>query len=206
MTFFEQVGKRITDAGQVAAQHTRVLTDTTRLNVKIAENKKKMTQLLFEMGQDYYQKHRKETDNEEQEYIDQVNVLFREIIQWQDEIERLKSADVCRVCGSRIMEGASFCMGCGTRLGSDEIEEPPVIPAAGTKTCPICGSVIEEDSVYCTACGVKLEDLNTPQEPYEFMELEEVHKEAPREIGICPVCGLKAMPGDTFCQNCGTKL
>lgn len=53
MAFFEQIGRRITDAGQGVAQQTKNLTDMTRLNAKISENKKKMSQLLFEMGEDY---------------------------------------------------------------------------------------------------------------------------------------------------------
>ena len=89
MALFEQLGKKITDASHGVVKQTRNLTDTTRLNAKISENKKKMSQLLFEMGNDYYKKHRKDQDCEEQEYIDQLNVLFHEILRYQKEIEEI---------------------------------------------------------------------------------------------------------------------
>lgn len=46
MAFFENIGKKITDAGQGVALQTKKLTDTTRLNAKIAENKEKMSQRI----------------------------------------------------------------------------------------------------------------------------------------------------------------
>ena len=171
MAFFDQISKRITDAGQVAAQHTRVLTDTTRLNMKIAENKKKMSQLLFEMGHDYYQKHRKDIDNEEQAYIDQVNVLFLEIINCQDEIERIKAAAVqerspwlntrkCPVCGSAVEQDSVFCTTCGIRLPeenhefveTDKLEETAFRP----RVCPVCGAEVEDHDLFCLSCGTEL--------------------------------------------------
>ncbi len=116
MAFFKQIGKRITDVSQGVAQQTRNLTDITRLNAKIAEKKETMSQLLFEMGHDYYQKHRKDTDCEEQEYVDRLNALFLEIMKCQDEVELLKAPNTCKACGARLAEGASICMNCGARL------------------------------------------------------------------------------------------
>lgn len=203
MAFFEQIGKRITDAGQGVAQQTKNLTDTTRLNAKIAENKKKMSQLLFEMGQDYYQKHRKDKDNEEQEYIDLVNELFREILKCQKEIELIKAVDVCKVCGSRIVEGSSFCMSCGARLNADEIDDSSLIDSSNTRKCPVCGTVVDEESAFCTSCGAKLAD---PDDAYEYTEGDEAPEETQYSSRICPVCGAEAEDEDLFCLNCGAKL
>lgn len=198
MAFFENIGKKITDAGQGVALQTKKLTDTTRLNAKIAENKEKMSQLLFEMGNDYYKKHRKDAACEEQEYIDQVNALFYDILKWQKEIEQIKSADVCKVCGARIEAGAAFCMSCGAGLGADEME---VDESAGgtTRRCHICGAAVEEGSAFCIYCGTKLANTDNRAEP--AMEVE------PQSYGrVCPVCGMEAEEEDMFCMNCGTRL
>lgn len=200
MDFFERIGRKITDAGQGVAQQTRNLTETTRLNGKIAENKKQMSQLLFEMGQDYYKKHRKETDNEEQEYIDRVNALFREIVKCQKEIERIKTADVCKVCGSRIVEGSSFCMSCGTRLDAEELE---YIPSDSARRCPVCGTVADEDSAFCTACGTRLEDIDNA---YVGAMMERETEETRYVPRICPICGSEAEEEDLFCLTCGSRL
>lgn len=199
MAFFEQIGRRITNAGQGVAQQTKNLTEITRLNAKISENKKKMSQILFEMGQDYYLKHKRETDNEEQEYIDRVNELFREVMDFQDEIERIKTADVCKVCGSRIVEGSCFCMSCGAKLNANEIESNLLTESSSARSCPNCGAAADEDSMFCTACGAKLYE---PDDGYSGTAQEE-HQ---YPVRICPKCGTDASDDDMFCSNCGARL
>ena len=197
MAFLEEIGKKITNAGQGVAQQTKNLTETTRLNAKISETKKKMSQLLFEMGNDYYKKHRKDKDCEEQEYIDQLNVLFHEILKYQQEIEEIKNSAVCKVCGSRIAEGAAFCMSCGTKVGADEVEVEED-DDEDIRTCHACGAPVDEDCVFCMACGTKLEnsvDVYSDEEAYEDDSAK-----------ICPICGAEAEDDDMFCIMCGTKL
>lgn len=41
MAFFEQIGKKITNAGQNVAQQTKNFTDVTQLNSAISEREKK---------------------------------------------------------------------------------------------------------------------------------------------------------------------
>lgn len=157
MAFFEQIGKRITNVGQGVAKQTKNLTDITRLNAKIAEKKETMSQLLFEMGHDYYQKHRKDTDCEEQEYVNQLNALFLEIMKCQDEVEMLKASNTCKVCGARLAENASFCMNCGARLGPNESEERNAENEVPGRKCPACGAEAEDEDMFCTVCGAKLD-------------------------------------------------
>ncbi len=157
MAFFQQIGKRITDVGQGVAQQTKNFTDVARLNAKIAEKKEKMSQLLFEMGHDYYQKHRKDTDCEEQDYVDQINALFCEILKCQDDVEMLKAPNTCKACGARLADGASFCMNCGARLASNEREEENAENEIPVKMCPACGAKVEDENMFCTACGTKLD-------------------------------------------------
>lgn len=193
MAFFEEISKKITNVGQGVAQQAKNLSDTARLNAKISENKKRMSQLLFEMGNDYYKKHRKDQDCEEQEYIDQLNVLFHEIVKFQKEIEEIKTSETCKVCGFRVAEGAVFCMNCGTRVGAEEIEVEED-ENEDVRQCPACGADIDEDSVFCTACGKRLEDVSD-----EYSDEEETAR-------ACPTCGTEAEADDMFCMICGTKL
>ena len=198
MALFEQIGKKIADASHGVVKQTRNLTDTTRLNAKISENKKKMSQLLFEMGNDYYKKHRKDQNCEEQEYIDQINALFHEILKYQEEIETIKTSEICKVCGSRIADGEEFCMSCGTRVGADEVEYEDD-ESESVRCCPTCGEEVDEESVFCTACGQKLEDAEDECSDEEYEDGEE-------SVRVCPTCGTEAEDDDIFCMNCGTKL
>ena len=199
MAFFEEISKKITNAGQGVAQQAKNLSDTARLNAKISENKKRMSQLLFEMGNDYYKKHRKDQDCEEQEYIDRINVLFREILRFQKEIEEIKTSETCKVCGSRITEGAAFCMSCGSRVCEEEIEDAENETAV-VRRCPACGADIDEDSTFCTACGQRLEDADAECSDEEEYEGEE------ESVRVCPTCGTEAENDDIFCMNCGARL
>lgn len=199
MAFFEEIGKKLTNAGQGVAKQTKNLTETTRLNAKITETKKKMSQLLFEMGNDYYKKHRKDKDCEEQEYIDQLNVLFHEILKYQKEIEEIKTSETCKVCGSRIAEGAAFCMSCGTKVGTDEVEDTEDDDEV-TRMCPACGAAVDDDCVFCMACGTKLEDSIDEDSD------EEEYEDEDGSVRVCPTCGTEAEDDDMFCMICGTKL
>lgn len=202
MAFFEEIGRRIANAGQDVARQTRNLTDTTRLSAKISENKKKMSQLLFEMGNDYYKKHRKDKDCEEQEYIDQLNTLFHEILKYQKEIEEINTSETCNVCGSRVSEGAAFCMKCGTKLDADELED--IEDDESILTCPSCGAEVDEDSAFCAACGIKLEDTAEEYSDDDENEAEEYEDEDTARI--CPTCGAEAEDDDVFCMMCGARL
>lgn len=198
MALFEEIGRRIANAGQGVAQQTKNLTETTRLNAKISENKKKMSQLLFEMGNDYYKKHRKDVDCEEQEYINKVNALFFEVIQLEDEIEKIKTSENCKACGARLSNGAAFCMSCGAKLGKDDIEEMEA-PQKASKACPACGEIVDADSLFCVSCGAKLSgDENGYSDEQEY--------EQDAAARICPVCGAEAEDDDVFCIGCGNKL
>lgn len=197
MALFEQIGKKITVASQGVVKQTRNLTDTTRLNAKISENKNKMSQLLFEMGNDYYKKHRKDQDCEEQEYIDQINALFIEILNYQKEIEEIKTAESCPACGARIAEDAAFCMKCGTKLSPEEIEEESNEPS---RKCPSCGEVVDDDNVFCIYCGTKISDN---ADDFSDDSEEQIEDEPMR---ICPECGAEAENDDVFCMICGAKL
>lgn len=196
MAFFDDIGKKITNAGQEVVQQTKNLTDTTRLNGKISENKKEMSQLLFEMGNDYYKKHKKDKNCEEQEYIDRINALFLEILKCQKEIEEIKNASVCKVCGARIAEGAAFCMNCGARVGADEMEDTETYDESVRK-CPVCGAPVDEGSLFCMTCGTRLENA---------AEDSSGHAAQMKSARVCPNCGTEAEDDDAFCMICGTKL
>lgn len=200
MAFLEQISRRLTDAGQSVAQQTKNLTDTTRMNAKILENKKKISKLLLEMGQDYYQKHKDDADNEEQAYINRINELSQEITRCQNEIVQIKTAPICRSCGARITENSAFCMNCGAKL---QTVQAPVSSPVPTRTCPACGSTVARDSAFCISCGTKLEVL---EEEYVFIEDEDIPSEAQISPRICPVCDTETQDEDLFCPVCGTQL
>lgn len=155
MAFFEQIGRRITDAGQGVAQQTKNLTDTTRLNNLISEKKKKMSKLLWELGQDYYHKHKRDTSCEEQEYINQINTLLAEISMHKEEINQIKGVGTCVECGAEVPSNAVFCINCGAKVVTHKNVATTL--NADARICPVCGAEAGEDNLFCNYCGTKLD-------------------------------------------------
>ncbi len=155
MAFFEELGKRITDAGQGVAQQTKNLADVTRLNGAISEKEKQISQLIFSIGQDYYMRHKEDSDSEEQQFIEQINALYAEIAKHQEEILLVKGFVKCPSCGADVSVQASFCNSCGTK-----VERMEIVEAAGaeTKTCPSCGATVGAENNFCNQCGAKLSE------------------------------------------------
>ena len=157
MAFLEQLGKRLSDAGQGAAQQAKNFTDVTRLNSAISDKEKKITQLYASIGQAYYQRHRSDPDAEELQQIEAVNALFAEIAQCQEEIKQIKGIVKCPSCGADVPLQAAFCNSCGAKM------EPAAPQAAvhteDTKICPVCGAASPRENRFCTSCGTKFDEM-----------------------------------------------
>lgn len=153
MAFFEQLGKRLVDAGQGVAQQTKNLADVTRLNSSISEKERKVSQLYLAMGQSYYEAHRQDPAAECLQQIEQINQLHEEIAQQQEEIKQIKGVVKCTACGAEIPLHAAFCNVCGAKVVSDEM---PRQDSRDLVTCPICGERTSRENTFCRHCGTRL--------------------------------------------------
>lgn len=154
MAFFEQLGKRITDASQGVAQQTKNFADITRLNNSISEKEKRITQLYLTIGKNYYERHKEDLSSQEQQSIDQINVLSAEIAQCREEIKQIKGVTKCTVCGAEIPVNAAFCNACGAKVVPTEAAS--AVTNADAKICPSCGAKVGKENGFCTNCGTKL--------------------------------------------------
>ena len=158
MAFFEQIGKRLADAGQGVAQQTKNFADVTRLNSEISEKERKITQLYQTIGQTYYQNHSQAPEPEYRQAVEEIRALLTEIAQHQEEIKQIKGIVKCPGCGADVPLQAVFCNACGARMASRS-------PAPGDGVpCPACGALSPRGNRYCTHCGVKLIENDTEEE------------------------------------------
>ena len=102
MAFFEQLAKRLTDAGQNVAQQTKNLADVTQLNSAISDKEKKISQLYLNIGQLYYEEHKGDSTAEHQEIIGEINALYAEIAQNREKIKQIKGVVMCPKCGADV--------------------------------------------------------------------------------------------------------
>lgn len=99
MAFFEQLGKRITDAGQGVAQQTKNFADITRLNSAVSDKERKIAQLYQSIGQSYYEQHSGDAEPQLQPAVEEIKALFAEIAQHKEEIKQIKGIVKCPHCG-----------------------------------------------------------------------------------------------------------
>lgn len=86
----------------------------------------------------------------------------------------------CDRCGTQIIDGDRFCMGCGAPAAD---REPGI-------ACPGCGAQNKLGSSVCGACGRPL----PATEAYEQNGI------------ICPSCGGESAFGNAYCDLCGRPL
>lgn len=156
MDFFEQIGRKITNAGQNVAQQTKNFADISQVNSIISENQKKISQSLLELGEMYYGSHKDDSSAEFYEIITEINKLYFEIEQKQEKIKQIKGVVKCPQCGADVVPNAAFCNVCGSKIKRETAE------AAKDESqiyCPVCQAVVDPADSFCNHCGTKLKKL-----------------------------------------------
>lgn len=92
MELFEQIGKKVTDAGQGAAQQAKIVADIAKLTGMISERKKRVAQLYGEVGKLYYEQHKDDPEAEEPDRIREITTLTEEIAKARKTVKQLQSA------------------------------------------------------------------------------------------------------------------
>lgn len=158
MAFFEQIGKKLSDAGQGAAQQAKNFADVTRLNSTISEKEKRIAQVYAEIGQAYYERHKNDRNlqAEEAERIKEINTLNAEILQCQESVKQIRGVTKCPSCGADVPANAAFCNACGTKISSEEKEKSSPAPA-DELICPKCHKLVPAENLFCNHCGTKIE-------------------------------------------------
>ena len=147
MAFFDNLGKKLSDAGQNVSLQTKNMGEINRLNGLINENRKSISSLCFELGKAYYQAHYNSDDCEFSEQVGRIRGLLDGIEEAEETIKRLKGIKKCPGCGTDIPAQTAFCPNCGTQVGA---------AAPKPRVCPGCGKTAPEGSSFCVYCGTKL--------------------------------------------------
>lgn len=156
MAFFEEIGKKISDAGQGVAQQTKNFTDITKLNGLIHEKEKKINQFYLLLGQSYYEKHKDSFSNEEAEKFNEIATLLNEVKQYREEIKQIKGVQKCTSCGADVPLDSQFCNCCGAKVANNT----PNINSEDLILCPACNASIKKNSSFCTKCGCQINKTN----------------------------------------------
>lgn len=213
MAFFDDLGKKITQAGQAVSQKTKDFTGVAKLNAAIADEEKKLQNTYAQIGRLYVSKHTNDCEPDFVGLISTIKDSEQNIINYRQQIQNIKGLVRCEKCGAEIANNISFCNACGAPV-------KPVIPTAPAApanpnliTCAGCGQMVSKDLKFCTACGTPTAQaapapVPTPvAAPVPTPVAEPTVTAAEEPVAKrCVTCGADIPEGMAFCQECGTKV
>ncbi len=156
MAFFENLGKKLTDAGQGISQQTKNMADVAKLNSAINDKKKQITAAFTALGEAYYNAHKGDVDGEFGQQVFSIGRLYDEIAAAEDEIKTIKGVTKCERCGADIPLNAGFCSSCGAPAPR-QASQPAPAPEAQPRLCPNCQRPVPAGNKFCTSCGTKID-------------------------------------------------
>lgn len=150
MAFFDNLSRKLTQAGQGALQKTKDIADVARLNSAIADEEKVLNNNYYQIGKLYAQLHSADCEECFSAYIAGINESLKKIEDLKVELQAVKAIAKCPNCGAEVPNTSAFCNACGTAMPN---------PAGNAydpdkyAKCPKCNSFVEKEMNFCTQCG-----------------------------------------------------
>ena len=169
MAFFDDLGKKITQAGQAVSQKTKDFTGVAKLNAAIADEEKKLQNTYSQIGRIYVSKHANDFESDFSGLIASVKESENNIVNYRQQIQSIKGLVRCEKCGAEIANNISFCSACGAPVApaapaSYAAPAAPSAPVANPNLvlCTGCGQMISKDLKFCTSCGTPTASATQP--------------------------------------------
>lgn len=148
MAFFDNIGRKVSEAGQKMIQKTGEMSDTSRLNAQIGDEEKKMNAAYLQIGKLYASLHRNDPEPEFAPFVQSVTSSEDTIRVCREQIQRIKGVRSCPKCGAEVSAASAFCALCGAPM---PMENPTV--SGDVLVCASCGTILEAGMRFCTNCG-----------------------------------------------------
>lgn len=154
---------KLNDIAKSIGDMTNDAIETNKLNSRISGEKAAIRELMYQIGEHYYEKHRSGENIDTEVYEIMVNIDHHHdvIKEWEVQLTTNKEQApvasnsgvlntendlICSVCGKQNALGTKFCQECGNKL-----EQPQ------HTTCPSCGEIVADGLKFCGKCGGKIE-------------------------------------------------
>jgi predicted nucleic acid-binding Zn ribbon protein len=200
MAFFNEIGKKVSQAGQGAVQSTKNFAATAKLNSQIEDEERKIDDLYYQIGKAYFASHRDNPDESLAAYFTAVVNAQKTIDEYKEQVKQIKGVVNCPGCGAEVPYNVTFCNSCGTRMPVHRAPQP--VQPENTVTCSVCGAFVPADFKFCSKCGSLMEKAPEPVAP----TAPEVPVVPVETVRICPNCGKQLEDGAVFCTGCGQKV
>jgi len=208
MAFFDDVGKKIAQTSQGAAQKAKSMAEIVKLNGQISDEEKHISNAFYQIGKTYYENFGTEPDQLFAQLIAGINDSNTKIAIYSEQVSQLKGIVRCPNCGAEVPYGVLFCSSCGVQMNTAPAGAQATAPIDNTLYCVKCGAPITAGKAFCAKCGQKVEPSGAPvpiSQPEAPAQTQYSAYTAPAETGKCTICGYDLPEGAAFCLNCGQK-
>lgn len=114
MAFFDEIGKKISQTGQMAVQKTKEIADIAKLNSNISDEEKKISNAFYQIGQLYVELHSDDFEPDFEALLVQLRESQNNVETLKRQIQEIKGVKRCATCGAEIPNNATFCSSCGS--------------------------------------------------------------------------------------------
>lgn len=156
MAFFEDLGKKVSQTSQDAIKKTKIMAETSKINSLISSEKRVISENYSQIGEKYFELFCDNPDENLVGFVAAIKEAQQKIVDFEDQIKKLKGIAGCPNCGTELKDGALFCTACGTKIEAPIAEEKEV-PQTTQKVCTNCGAALSDGSLFCSGCGTKAE-------------------------------------------------
>lgn len=183
MAFFDDLGKKISQAGQTAVQKTKDMTDIAKINSAISEEEKNINNTYFQIGKLYVAKHSADCENDFVGMVKAIKDAEAKIVNYRRQIQDIKGVVRCEKCGAEVANNVSFCSSCGAAMPK------PAVPAMDENSvrCTGCGQIISRSMRFCTSCGKPMSEILMSQAPVQPVNQPAPQAAPPVQTPVPPV-------------------
>lgn len=198
MAFFDDLGKKISQAGQTAVQKTKEMTEIARINGLISDEEKKVNNGYYQIGKLYFTIHQNDYESAFGGMVVAICDAEAKIKDYKQQIQEIKGVVRCENCGAEVANNVAFCSACGAPMPK---QDQAVSDNSDLVKCDGCGALIDKNMRFCTSCGKPTMDVaktnNAPEITVQPVTVE---------VRKCPNCGAEIDEESAFCTECGTKI
>ena len=91
MSFFDKLGKTVTDTANSVVEKTKSSTDTIRLNNRISEEERNINAAFLSIGKKYVELHPNDAEAAYSEYLDTIVQSQQKIAEYQEKLKALEA-------------------------------------------------------------------------------------------------------------------
>lgn len=158
MDAFDNVSKAINNKKSLFTQKAKDYFTVSDYESSVKQAKNEIDSLYKALGERVYLTEKTKEDSDYSTQIMEISSKYDEISKLNGEIEKVKSANRCPVCGRELGGENRFCPNCGSEILN---KEENWSPESGKKRyCPQCGMALSEEALFCYNCGFKLSQID----------------------------------------------